>query len=56
MDNKEFAKMLEERTLKFSIEIIKLSISLPYTPEAIVIKNQITKSATSIGANYREAN
>ncbi len=56
MDNKEFAKILEERTLKFSIEIIKLSVSLPKTPEALVIKNQITKSGTSVGANYREAN
>lgn len=56
MDNKEFAKILEKRTLKFSIEIIKLSISLPKTSESLVIKNQITKSGTSIGANYREAN
>jgi len=29
---------------------------LPNTPEGKVIKNQITKSGTSIGANYREAN
>lgn len=29
---------------------------LPNTPEAKVIRNQITKSGTSIGANYREAN
>jgi len=56
MDNKEFAKILEKRTLKFSVEIIKLSISLPKTSESLVIKNQITKSGTSIGANYREAN
>jgi four helix bundle protein len=33
-----------------------LSASLPDTPEARVIRNQITKSGTSIGANYREAN
>jgi four helix bundle protein len=33
-----------------------LSTSLPNTPEARVIRNQITKSGTSIGANYREAN
>ena len=36
--------------------IIRLSASLPNTPEARVIRNQITKSGTSIGANYREAN
>ena len=29
---------------------------LPNSYESKVIRNQITKSATSIGANYREAN
>jgi len=56
MENKEFAKQLEKRTKIFSITIIKLSCSLPNTPEGRVIRNQITKSGTSIGANYREAN
>ena len=56
MNNKEFAKQLEARTKKFAIEIIKLSTSLPDTPEGKVVKYQITKSGTSIGANYREAN
>lgn len=56
MDNKEFAKKLEYRTRQFGISIIKLSTSLPNTIEAKVIKNQITKSGTSVGANYREAN
>lgn len=56
MGNKEFGKQLEERTKKFAITIIKLSISLPKTAEGNVLKNQITKSGTSIGANYREAN
>lgn len=56
MENKEFGKQLEERTKRFAISIIKLSGSLPKTAEMNVIKNQITKSGTSIGANYREAN
>ena len=56
MGLKEFAKNLEKRTRKFAVRIIRLSTRLPATPEARVIKNQITKSATSIGANYREAN
>ena len=56
MTNKEFAKKLEARTIKFAIEIINLSAGLPKTPEALVLRNQITKSGTSIGANYREAN
>jgi len=38
------------------VQIIRLSTTLPNTPEGKVIRNQITKSGTSIGANYREAN
>jgi four helix bundle protein len=56
MDNKEFSKQLEKKTKKFAISIIKLSSSLPNTPEGKTIRTQITKSGTSIGANYREAN
>ena len=56
MKNKEFSKNLERRTLKFGIDVIRLSVTLPNTPETRVIRNQITKSGTSIGANYREAN
>jgi len=56
MDNKEFGKSLEVRTRKFAICIIRLSSSLPLSVEGKVIRNQITKSGTSIGANYREAN
>lgn len=56
MKNKEFAKQLEKRTKIFSISIIKLSCSLPNSPESSVIRNQVTKSGTSVGANYKEAN
>ena len=56
MNNKEFSKKLEQRTRNFAVKIIRLSATLPNTTESIVIRNQITKSGTSIGANYREAN
>jgi len=56
MDNKEFSKQLEKRTKLFAISVIKLSTSLSNTTEVNVIKNQLTKSGTSVGANYREAN
>jgi four helix bundle protein len=52
LTNREFSKNLEKRTLKFGLEIIRLSTSLPNTPEARVIRNQIIKAGTSIGANY----
>ena len=56
MDIRDFAKELEKRTLKFAVQIIRLSTTLPNTPEAKVIRTQITKCGSSVGANYREAN
>jgi len=56
MDNKEFSKELVKRKRRFAVRIIRLSTTLPNTPEGRVIRNQVTKSGTSIGANYREAN
>ena len=56
MDNKEFGKQLEIRTKNFAISIISLSASMPNSPQSMVLRNQVTKSGTSIGVNYREAN
>jgi len=56
MNNKQFAKDLEKRSLRFAVRIIKLSAKLPNTSEARVVRNQITKAGSSVGANYREAN
>lgn len=56
MENKTFGLNLEKRTKEFAIKVIRLSSTLPKTSESRVIRNQITKSGTSIGANYREAN
>ena len=56
MENKEFSRKLEKRTRLFAVSIIKLSTLLPNTPEGNVIRYQITKSGSSVGANYREAN
>ena len=56
MDRKKFAKEFEQRTKRFAVNIIRLSITLPNTPEGKIVRNQLTKAGTSIGANYREAN
>ena len=56
MTNREFSEVLEQRTRKFAIMILKLSSDLSLTPENKVIRYQISKSGTSVGANYREAN
>ena len=56
MKNKEFAKILEKRTQKFAANIVLLSKQLPHSPEGMRIRDQLTGSGTSVGANYREAN
>jgi four helix bundle protein len=47
---------LEERTLAFSKDVISLCRKLPKNGINLPLISQIVRSATSIGANYREAN
>ncbi len=47
---------LELRTLEFGKRIIRMSRALSVNPVNRVLINQIVRSGTSIGANYREAN
>ena len=56
MNNKEFAEIMEYRTKQLAINIFALSSHLPNSTEGNVVRNQICKSGSSIGANNREAN
>ncbi len=47
------AEELKFRTRQYSITILNLVESLPYTSSSKVVSYQIAKSGTSIGANYR---
>lgn len=49
-------KDLEQRTKRFSLAVIKFTAQLPRTREADILCRQLPRAATSIGANYREAN
>ncbi len=49
-------KDLEQRTKRFALDVVRFTSSLPRTREADVLSRQLLRSATSIGANYREAN
>ena len=49
-------KDLEQRTKQFSLAVIRFTASLPRTREADILGRQLLRSATSIGANCREAN
>ena len=47
---------LEERTAKFGEFVILLCKTLPQIPLSLPLITQLLRSATSIGANYMEAN
>jgi four helix bundle protein len=46
---------LKRRTKEFARRVILLCRSLPRTEEARLIQNQLFRSGTSVGANYRAA-
>jgi four helix bundle protein len=47
---------LEKRTKVFALRIIRFAATLPIGRIGDVIKYQLVKAGTSVGANYREAN
>ena len=51
MDEQE----LKRRTKQFALRVMKLVGSLPQDPVARAIGNQLVRSGTSVGANYRAA-
>lgn len=56
MTNAEFREMLEGRTAAFAINVFKMLRRLPADIATRVVAYQLGKSASSVGANYREAN
>ncbi len=46
---------LEERLIEFAVDSIKFLKSLPYKREYNVFRIQLSKSSTSVGANYQES-
>lgn len=46
---------LKHRTKVFALRVMKLVVALPETVTGRTIGNQLVRSATSVGANYRAA-
>ena len=51
MENRD----LLERTFDFAVRVIRFLKGIPYSKEHDVIRYQLAKPATSIGANYEES-
>jgi four helix bundle protein len=46
---------LQQRTKAFAVDVIRFCRTLPKDPESRIIRRQLLRSATSVGANYRAA-
>lgn len=55
MQNSEKIKDIHERIYQFIVRVLNLAKSLPKTPQNLILIEQVTKSATSMGANDQEA-
>ena len=55
MTNAEFRAQFELRTKHFAVDVLKMLDLLPKSNSTRIIAFQLGKSASSIGANYREA-
>ena len=49
------SEALKDRTMSFSVNVLRLIDSLPRTIGGDVIARQLARSATSVAANYRSA-
>jgi four helix bundle protein len=49
------AEQMKRRTKEFAKRIINLCRKLPRTEEARLIRNQVFRAGTAVGANYRAA-
>ncbi len=50
-----FAQEMQKRTKQFALRVIAMSDSLPRKSSGYILGKQVLRSATSVGANYREA-
>jgi len=55
MSTLDQAKLLQDRTKKFAVRVIKAFTRLPKTDVTRVIGNQFLRAGTSLAANYRAA-
>ena len=52
-DKEQFVERFRQRTKQLALDVIWFSKELPKTEEAIIMKRQLLRSATSVAANYR---
>lgn len=53
MTNTEFNEKFRGRTRDFAVKVIRFLSNMPYNSATKILANQLCKSATSVGANFR---
>ena len=51
----EFAELLRRRTMAFSLATVRFCRTLPRSVESDILRRQLLRSGTSVGANYRSS-
>jgi four helix bundle protein len=54
-ETKDYNIEFRERLLNFAVDIIKFLSTIPRLPEYNVLRYQLSKSGSSVGANYEES-
>lgn len=54
-NNRGWKRGFSEKLLKLGVRVIKLVNKFPKTPAGFAIASQLIRSATSVGANFLEA-
>lgn len=55
MDNKEFKEQLKRRIYDLVLRLVRFSEKLPKDSSSRIMRDQLIRSGTSVGANYIEA-
>jgi four helix bundle protein len=55
MDNKEFREQLKKRIYNLVLSLVRFCEKLPSDSSSRIIRDQLIRSGTSVGANYIEA-
>jgi four helix bundle protein len=51
----DFAEILRRRTMAFTLAVIRFCRTLPHTCEVKIVRDQLIRSGSSVGANYRSS-
>ena len=55
LSKEQFVEQFRQKTKSMALDVIRFTQKLPKTDEALIMKRQLLRAATSVAANYRAA-